>query len=159
MKAAYRVLATQHETRDRRLIGKLVREQLVHADRSPNHAPALQGDAREDVAGAAGVTAARIAIEEAMDHVELLLVRFERSEAGAEFQRRSLPLGPPVGRRNAVSLEQAGEPQRRRRAIDRLRTPGAYRFQPGKGHGNTETLEHGPSRNVAGVHRGTPWFC
>ena len=81
VEAADRLLAAEHEARQGGLLLEVLGQQLVHADAALDRAAALQGRPGEDVAGAAGVAAVALPVEQAVDDVDLLLERRERLEA------------------------------------------------------------------------------
>jgi len=55
MESADRLFASQHQARQKRIVFKLLGQELIHADAAVNHPAALQCDARQDIAGAFGM--------------------------------------------------------------------------------------------------------
>ena len=159
VEAADRLLAAEHQAGHRRFFLEMLRQLLVHADAAVDHPAAQEVGPGKDVAGAAGVAAVAVPVEQAVDDVELFLVGRQRLQARAQFHRRAVALRPPVRRRDAVADEQAGEPLRRLGwpagggiAGEELRG-----FQPGQGDGTAQTLEqHSTGNLVRMVHGFSP---
>src|SRR5262249_21234788 len=117
---------------------------------------ALQPRPGQDVAGAASVAAVALAVEQAVDDVDLLPEGGQRLEAGAELHLGAGAPGPPVVRRDAIADEQAGEALRGllcRRAGRECRGG----FQPGQSDGDPQALEQQTTRNfLLGSHLSPP---
>ena len=153
----HRLLARQDHARLRGVLPNVVGQHLVHAHPAMNDRPLLYGHSRKQAAGHGGMysQARGRPVEQAVDDVDLRFHRFERFERFAQLHVRPGAFGPPVVRVHAVAHEQDREALRKRggrggfAGVRRVHAPPGNRFQPGKGHRDTDAAQECAPRNAA----------
>ena len=152
--AGHRLLAGQHDAGLRRVLADAIGDHLVDADARLDDGALLNGRAGEQAAGLRGVNALAggALVEQAVDHVDLVLQRLQRRQGLAELHVGARALGAPVILVHAVAHEQDAEALReggRRRGVGER----GQRFEPRQRHGDAGAAKNRAAGNAMGGFR------
>ena len=162
VRPANRRLARQHKA-GRSCLSDALREHLIDGHARSHDRARAERRAGEKIAGLRRVDArpdGRL-VEQAVDHVDLVLHRLERLERSAQLHRGAASARPPVVAVDAIAHDQHGEPLRKlagpvvRRRVER------QRLEPRQGErGARGTEDDAPGdpvhRVTSGSAAGTP---
>ncbi len=163
VRPANRRLARKHKAGARRRLSDALREHLIDGHARSHDRARAERCAGQKIAGLRGMDArpdGRL-VEQAVDHVDLVLQRLERLERSAQLHHAAAPARPPVVAVDAVAHDQHGEPLRKLARPVEARRVERQRLEPRQGErGARGTEDDAPGdpvhRVTFGSAAGTP---
>ena len=153
MVSGHRLLASQNDAGLRGILADAIGDHLIHGDARFDDGALLNGRAGEQTSGLRGVNALTGGplVEEAVNHVDLMLQRLERRQGLAELHIGARTLGAPMILVDAIAHEQnretfregGGDGVRRKREG----------LQPRQGHGDSGAAKNRAAGNAMGGFR------
>ena len=152
--SGHRLLASQNDAGLRGILADTIGDHLIHGDARFDDGALLNGRAGEQASGLRGVNAlaGRPLVEQAVNHVDLMLQRLKRRQGLAELHIGSRTLGAPMILVHAIPHEQNRETFREggwRGGIGESRKG----LEPRQGHGDSGAAKNRTAGNAMGGFR------